>query len=375
MPRNPLTINPANEGKLSLEFSKESLSEFVFSLLATPRQERIVFKDGFDLTLADTKILIDKVSHKIKTDHDILHNEFTADIIFENEGRLTLNSYDQLFSISENRSENISEFSMTLSVVIPFNRKENEKSFEKQTIFILVKAGILGSIETEIRSTEITWPAGYFSLIDQHCKKLAQDIRPPISRNWDYFFFLHPLYLDDTTEKSKSRVSADNARLLSVFAVLFFLTSMLLIFDQTLRITSSSAIFNEETQLIEETNASELIQELGWEKTVSKIRDSQTLSRLGLAKYADGSGPQTLHSKLLNIFYSKSIIGIGVGLFVLLFSNFCYAKVRAAARIGRIFLFTDKLPHRSKGTFLWGILGSLAIGVLGSMFATLIIGI
>ena len=92
MPSNPLTISANDSGRLSMEFTTETFSDFVFSLLATPRQERQVYAGGFDLTLDKLRNVVDKIAHKAKTDHDILHSDFVSEIIFF--GRYQ--SYDKL---------------------------------------------------------------------------------------------------------------------------------------------------------------------------------------------------------------------------------------------------------------------------------------
>ncbi|WP_107497652.1 hypothetical protein [Thalassobius sp. I31.1] len=373
MPDNPLTLNPLDEDKFSLEFSRESLTNFVFSLLATPRQERRIYRTGFDLRLEDTKSLIDKIAHKIQTDHDILHNEFTADVSFTDETRLTYNSYEQFFTTSDVRNDEIQKLSMTLSVVIPFNRAEGEKSYEKQTIFVLVTAGQVGRVELDIRSTEISWAPGYFDIVEQHFKKMTRSIPTSKSPTLDRVFFLYPLFISDfIDEPEQERLSGAIQRGMSAFrGVIVFLTFFLFF-----RLLSGSgeleqfSVFNPDTGLIEKTEITLLIDDVGWEKAASMLRDTETLIKLNGAEYAEGSEPENVPPFIFRSYQMKVGLGAFFGIFLLVLSNLCYARIAAAALAGRIFLYNENLPDRAKGSLAFGIFGSLILGVIGSIISS-----
>jgi hypothetical protein len=275
---------PSGEGKFSLEFSKESLTEFVFSLLATPRQERRVYQTGFDLRIDDTKVILDKISYKIQTDHDILHNEFTADVLFKGDKRLTFNSYEQFFATSDVQNEEIEKLSITLSVVIPFNRTAAEvnpavaeKSFEKQTIFILVKAGPVGSVEVDIRSTDITWSEGYFSMVDQHFQKMTRAISTNQSATLNTLFFLYPLFLSNFIDDStKEKIWLPTSQMRSISTIIFatFTSIMIGALAGLIASMSDPILFNLDIGNIEIVDIKQLIIEEGWENAASMIRDT-----------------------------------------------------------------------------------------------------
>lgn len=373
MPNNPLTINPLDENKFSLEFSKESFTEFFFSLLATPRQERRIYRTGFDLRIDDTKLVLEKIAHKIQTDHDILHNEFTADVLFNDETRLTFNSTEQFFTTSDVRNDEIKQLSITLSVVIPFNRSKDEKSFEKQTIFLLVKAGQIGTVEVDIRSTEISWAAGYFNIVDEHFQKLTRAIHSHRSTALDKLFFLYPMFLSDFIDDAvveelylySSRVNNILSRFL-LGTISIFMVFLILLFDQT----SEATVYNPEISKIEKTDIALLISEVGWENAASMVRNTQTLSKLDGVEYAEGDAPKSLLASFSGFFLNPIFIVISAGSFLIIFSNYCYARAVASDKIGRIFLYNDNLPLRPKGNYAIGIFGSLLAGVFSSALAS-----
>ncbi|MBL4732822.1 MAG: hypothetical protein JKY82_09520 [Rhizobiaceae bacterium] len=373
MKKNPLTINPTDENKFTIEFTREKLSDFVFSLLATPRQERRLYKTGFDLNIDEIKILIDKVQHKIGTDYDILHNDFKADVVFEDETLLSFNSSSQFFATADIRNEKIEQLSLTLSVVIPFNRLEGEKSYEKQTIFILVQAGQVGSVEVDIRSTEITWSAGYFEIIDQHFKKLARSIPSNKNSALDTLLFFHPIFIDDFISEDKKKEPVTNVSRMRLMLTAAMLTMTVLFLGMMLTIVGISrhtAVYNPDTAKIEIVEVDQLIDTVGWERAASMLRDTQTLASKSDIGYAEGSAPKSPFFLGLDVVKSKKFIVAFLGFFVFGFSNLCYARLLAAEKVGRIFLYNDNLPPRPKGSLLIAVLGSLLLGVLGSVLAT-----
>lgn len=387
MAHNPLTINPNDRGKLSLEFSKESLSEFVFSLLATPRQEQRVFKGGFDLTLKDLKILIDKITHKIKTDHDILHHDFKASITLDNNTQISMNSYDQLFSISEFRGDSINSVVVTLSVLIPFNRPDSEKSFEKQVIHVRAVSGRVGKIVAEIRSTEITWPEGYFSIIKSEFSRMSSEVSRSSSKSLNKFFFLTPFLIDDddhdddldyksvymyNLSSRKSRVLLLLAALIFMIFSFSFLTASV---EQKLENERLSIIYNPDTQLVESADTVDLIKNFGWQKAASMLRDARVVSEMEGVVFAEGAGPRSAITVLYDRYFNKYAIALFAIISLVFFGNLTYSSVLDSERIGRIFIFSEKIPPRPSGKLIGSIFVSLFFGVLGSVVGSIIMTI
>lgn len=192
--KNPLTINPSGADRLTLEFERASFSEFVFSLLATPRRESRTLEVGFDVTLGKIRTLIEKLAHKIKTDHDVHHDDFLAEVFFDDGSRISFASYDQLFSSHDYRDGQVEKIQFSISVLIPFNRLNGDKSLEKQTILVSFEAGSVGRVVSEISSTEISWPGGYFLLIEQHCRQMSAQVKRAPGGKWARFVPFHRFF-------------------------------------------------------------------------------------------------------------------------------------------------------------------------------------
>ena len=375
MAKNPLIINPVDEGKLSLEFSKENLSEFVFSLLATPRQEKREHVGGFDLSLDEAKIIFDKVIHKISTDHDILHNEFLSQITFDNGTVVTYNSYDQLFSTTEIRDDPVKEFTVTISVVIPFNRPDDEKSFEKQILVLSFKSGKIGKVTTEIRSTEITWPEGYFNLIIQHLKKLSQSVDNHSNSILDKIFFFYPLFLSDSDDDDR-KINSEQTRLFVLMVTMLVMMTMMASLWSSFTsqfFSDSIVILNEDSGLLEKFNTQEIVEEKGLEEVADAV--SQTNAVKGAYEYAAGSEPTSFFSHLFSGFKNSFSLIAFISVFALAFANFLYARVKSSARYGRILIFYNRVPERPKNGVLSGTFASVFIGALGSAMATMIMNV
>ncbi len=363
MAKNSLIINPVDKRKFSLEFSKESLSEFVFSLLATPRQEKRQYIGGFDLSLDETKIIFDKIIHKISTDHDIIHNEFLSQITFENDTVVTYNSYDQLFSMTEIRDDDVKRFTVTLSVVIPLNRSEGEKSYEKQILVLAFEAGKIGRVTTEIRSTEITWPEGYFKLIHQHLKKLSRSVDIHSNSVLDKLFFLYPIFLNDSNDYG-GKVLSERYRskyLLSVMVVLLLYSLFAVAFVATSGASSDSiVILNESSGLLERFDTRNIVEERGLEQVADAASQTNLVKRA--YDYDVGSEPTSFFSALFSAFLQGSSLIAFIAAFVLAFGNFMYARVKSSARYGRVLFFQNEIPERPKGGVLAGAFVSLFLG-------------
>lgn len=375
MAQNPLTINSNDDGKLSLEFSKEKLSEFVFSLLSTPRMEQRLYKGGFDLTLLELKSLIDKLTHKINTDHDVAYREFTADITLDNEKKLYLSTYDQLFSVSDYRSEEVKIVTATITVLIPFNRPNEEKSLEKQTIVISARSGRVGRAYAVIRSTEFTWPEGYFSIIDKHFDKLKAEVRSNAGGVWNYVFFLHPLMVRDDSDDDDSIFSASLSRMIIISLLCCMITFMIAFLGAIPKIKMYTHMYNDETELIENVDVEGLIDDFGWREAASMMSHSRVISESGEIAYSPEYKSFGIISEVFFLYVNSIIFYYFLFFATIVFSNYCYAMKISVDMIGRIFIFSENIPPRPKGNLIPGVLLSLVLGVSGSLMATGISGL
>lgn len=372
MNKNPLKITSSDEGKLSLEISKESFSDFVFSLLATPREERKTLYGGFDLTLEELKTIVDKLTHKVTTDHDVLNNDFNAVVTFEDENSLQIKSYDQFFKAPDIRNDLVTEVAITLSLVIAFNRPDSEKNFEKQTISMRFIAGRVGKVEIDIRSTEITWPAGYFSIVQNHWFKLSNELEFKSNKLWNILFFAFPVFLSDSEEKRANHFSPSRLRVYLMTMTTIIMALNLLFISAAFERQKLSDIYNPQTQIIEATDIIKLLEKENWQDIASKIRDTQTLSKIDGLYSLDADNSNNPIKNAFSKLTDKYLLGLFGIVFLFMLLNWCYAKKFEANKFGRIFLYTEKIPNRQIGDYASGIIGSLIIGIMCSIFASVI---
>ena len=168
MAKNPITITTGDQGNdnLVVNFSREQFSDFVFSLTASPREERKVIFSGFDVTLDDLKVLVDKLNYQIRTQNDMLNCSMTGIARFAKNTEVVCNTYESFFHVEDLHSETPTSITVAISYVIGFTRLGNQKSYEKQIVQFTFFSGRQGGVEIVIRSSDLTWPVSIFSTIE-----------------------------------------------------------------------------------------------------------------------------------------------------------------------------------------------------------------
>jgi hypothetical protein len=373
MSDNSLTINSSGEGKLSLEFTREKFSEFVTSLLSTPRAERHTFYGGFDLDMDNVKTIVDKVLHKVKTDHDVISDDFAAEVMFSNKTTLNVGDYHAFFHVPDVRSDKVKEVNVTLSLLIPFNRQNNEKNFEKQIIAIRFVAGSIGQLEIEIRSTEISWPAGYFSIIENEWRQLNKNVKMYESKILTKFLFLTPLFTGDILEKNRSKFSAERSRLYLVTAGLILM--LLMVSSVFSQIPKSASLYDPTIQALTVVDVDEYLENGDWRQLARDIQLTQTLAQAHRVLHGVDSPQASFINFLSHILLGKiQFVTFGI-VFLYIFMTLFYAKLLDASNIGRIFLYQSASPKRPNGNLVFPTINSFITGILASLFASMIINV
>ncbi len=364
MPQNALTLNSDEADQLVLKFNRENFSEFISSLLSTPRQESRRHEFGFDLTKSGIETLLEKINYKLHTDHDVVHNEAIIDVFSSGNQRVTFSSYEHFSNISHIQTEDIERIAITISAVIPFNRVENEKSYEKQIIYISVECGNIGEVEIEIRSTEITWQIGYFEIVKMHFEEISQIISSKSSNFLDKFLFPHRFFYR-SKERSDLDFTRGTAVFFSIFMPIFFAITIISSSIEDQR-KNEALIYNPENGEILRASVSEMINEFGWDEAVDKIIRTENLIRYHDVKFSADFEPTPSFFGLIN--YK---IWLGIFLFISLYvlASALYARELTSEKIGRIFLRDENLPPRPKPGVVSVIWYSLATGAIGSLLA------
>jgi hypothetical protein len=371
MAQLPLKVTSADEDHLTLQISKTNFSEFVSSLLSTPREERRKIYDGFDLSLLELKSLVEKIHHKINTDHDVMNISFGAVVYNKDESEVASHDYDQFFSTTDSRSVDVDRVSVTISAVIGLNRFGGEKHFEKQIISFSFYAGAPGRIETEIRSTEISWPAGYFIIVENHVKAL----RSKLQRS-DYDSLKWILYPSNTFYRTSEKRSDDTPaspeqkRRLAFLVVQILAMSVVLVFIlANISDMTSSFIINPDSLLLEKVDASQLVSEVGVDSAVSALSDARTIRLAEGLGYAAGSEPRGAFGNLTDTLFTKLslIVFFIVASYVL--TCWLYARHQETNRLGRIFLHRGDILPRKSENHIFGILTSIFLGIWASILA------
>lgn len=370
----PLTLDQGAGDKLILEFTKERFSDFIFSLLSTPRAETRVYKGGFDIDLDEIGIIIEKIKHKITTAYDVLNLSFSAEVILNSDTQISYQSIDQLLSVDDPRSEEVKEISITLAPVIAFNRPEGKKSYEKQTINVSFRAGAVGEIQTRIESTEISWPAGFFSLLDEQYKKLSNNVKRNRNRFVEDIFFVKKVFS-----------FVDIPKLQNMFYFLFpvFLLSIT-IFSLSFEISNEKTrshiyLYNEETKLIERLKPSHIEEaepiELAALITIAEgVRNAVRVDKSDpTLVYKTGSEPKSAFSYAIEIISNKYALGFGILSALFVYGNWYIARDIARDRIGRLFIQKGSKPPRPHLETWEGVLGSIVLGILASILASAVL--
>lgn len=373
MAKNQIVVRPdgSDTDGLIVAFGKREFSDFIFSLLSTPREERKRILEGFDFIKADVKILVDKITQQIQSHNDLLNSEVVVETIYSDGSEVVCNSYEQFFNVDDLRLQPVVEVQVTLSYVVGFTRMSEQKSYEKQIVSILIKAGKIGEFQINIRSTDVSWPSSIFLLIEKEIKSISnRTVNSPlwIRSKWFIFanFFAYRGVYSNKLARTENFLNvaflgAMTSMVVGVFAVLRL--------DPRIRFGSGSYVVNDSGVSIVNSDINELIKKFGPEIAAQKIDTAATLAKAGW-RYEGESIFIQFGRIFSDLGVSAPILGVAVTLY--LYFNYRAGLLMKESMIGRIFLENEKPERRPIIDISSGIFPSLLGGFLASMVASVV---
>ncbi|MDX8348179.1 hypothetical protein SLH49_09285 [Cognatiyoonia sp. IB215446] len=188
--KNPIQLKSSmhNDDEIALSFNREGFSEFLGKLLQTPREEQKTIHLGFDATPSDLRILFEKLDQHVGTQNDVLNEEVSAQISFEDTSDLSIGSIEEFADVDYGSRPTPINFSVTKTYLIGFRRSSEEKTYERQVVQVIASRGNPGKFEIRVRSTEITWPPAIMSLLEKEIRGLSSRTSPEPQMRKNPFF-------------------------------------------------------------------------------------------------------------------------------------------------------------------------------------------
>ena len=202
------------QGFVSLPFSERDFKEFIVGLLGKPETIDATLEGGFEIDAGNIKDLFILINQRVKQQNESTLIQFSAQIVFDNESSVTLNSIESLISYKEIRPIISKELHITFQYLIKFHNKnvperqeinvsflgyrESAVSRPFKAINILSLDTILdkkfrkkryqqGYIQFNIKHTARTWGTDISSLLENYFRNLLfkeDRYRIWIRRNW-----------------------------------------------------------------------------------------------------------------------------------------------------------------------------------------------
>lgn len=377
---NSIIINDSSDGNgdFNITFSKERLQDFIESLVKTPREEVFRISAGFDVNKADLKILSDKISYHINTQHQLISQEFQVSAIFGDDDELSVNSYEQFFHADELRPDNPLALVITMSFLIGLRRPGENISYEKQTVSMSFMSGDRGMVVVRIRSTEMTWSAGIAKIIETEVRKIeSRTTGSPIPKENPYLFLSRLFRKDLTYPKYMMKIRDQEkfyARIRTLPFIILFLFSLPLFL--TLQSLTSPFIYDQTSNSLKAADVEQLISNIGIEAAMDEVRLGDALRR-----YSNIDRPSLFNTLTASMAPWLKETGRWIAMAFILVSLYLYLCAQHAAKIddhfkSRIFLHFGPITHpREKTSWITGVIPSLSIGILGGLIATLLAGL
>ena len=359
--------NSDDEDKVVITLTRKQFSDFVFTHVQTPSEELRTVDMGFDLTKDKLKHIVDKLNYYIDKNNRLLNKEFSATVYVKEGQLIKRNSYDDFFNVDGFASGFVETVSVTLSYLIDFNSGYESSQPEKQVIvlrFICIENKD-SSVWTEIRTTEFTWPAPIFQLIEKELDELSAELQEknPISSSP---FFL-PVKIISTSKYIQSKL-VDVASIM----VISFILVMLGAFIMNIRASSAETrivqIYDSASESFIPVETNEYFSEDDWRERVALVRDSRNLRSYFNEIPSEDSPKLGLFSLIKNI-----LLATPAWLYVLMtaVSIWTFLNLREFSRfkenkVGRIWLTKRDIPARQGRSHTEGIATSIAIGFMGS---------
>ncbi|MBM9595900.1 hypothetical protein [Roseitranquillus sediminis] len=304
---------------------------------------------------------------------DAINREFSCNLWYEDNTQLTVSTYDQFFATEEPTHEDPRALEATISYLIGFNREGDQKSYEKQIITLIFISGDTGSARIGVRSTDITWPTGVISLLTSEILKLEKKTTgsnaPKMRLLLAPAAFFRKEILAGITEGKILRLKiAGHVGLILTLSI--SMIAMLLMIGSV----RAPAIYDPATNALITADVVQLVEEHGVDSAVEMLRAGSTLRVAGLS-FADGHSP--LVGAVLGLIEYAGRVSAVVGLVTFLYCLVCFRHARAldSHYFARILFSGDTPPPRPRVSAKDGVLTSVALGVTGSLFATLIMGL
>lgn len=288
MTKPPVSIEipDSNAESISISFSKEDFNQFFESLLSSPREQSETKFLGFDITLDDLRVIVEKMLMHVKVQNNLLKHNFTGQIFFSDGSDITEYSLDSFFGRSFDGMPKPIRFSASLKIIVGFNRDHGKLSYEQQNINFTLTSGALGSSCIRIRSTDFSWPQSIFLIYDKSIEELNRKINPTKIASTSKFLIFSPIFLKEDADhpfehlvrNSKKKIESMKGLLtLSIFIFILAMYASLLVITFE---NSGSYLFNPEIQAFEPHVIDETELD-NWESIAEKYRLSRELNRTG----------------------------------------------------------------------------------------------
>ena len=218
-----------------------------------------------------------------------------------------------------------------------------------------------------ISSTEVSWPAGYFSLIEDHWLEMESRVSFRLPTALGYLLFPYIFFLNLTYHSRESIArKVDQAKITFLATIVVILSGLAVGTALADLKTKPSGIYNAKTELLEDVVLNDLIDQVGWQRAAEMLRDTDTLVNRGYDRYAEGYFPNTWKQNF-NIAMAKPDVFI-FGIIAFLYGLACwlYARLEQLSSEGRIFIYNLDFPKRKLGHITSGIIAPILIGLISS---------
>ena len=340
--------------------------------MQTPREEQKKGHLGYDVTPADFRVLCEKLDQHIETQNDVLNQEFSAQITFEDSSDFSVGSIQDFAGIDYGSRPQPERFDVSITYLIGFKRDASgAKTYERQVIQIIATNGNPGTFTIRIRSTELTWPPAIMSLLEKEIRALSARTSPDTTYTQKRFFFAASFFRRNRIEiGDKSTIDEMNRLLLrTVFPLLMLVVpSMFLILYLESSTRSDVYIYDPVTLTVSLADFPKLVLDEGWEKAARLAILSKEMIASGYAEYKYGEGlfgriPVHLGG-LLN--FTSVLIGLLLGAYFL--ATVRHGAMLDRAHTGRLFLSSGAINPRAPVSIWTGWLSAIVAAIIANFF-------
>lgn len=370
MTKPPVSIELSSNDtdNFSISLSKEGFSHLFESLLSSPREQSEAKFLGFDITLDDMKVIVEKILMHVRTQNNLLNFNFTGQIFFSDGSDIAAYSLDSFFGTSLDGMPKPIRFSVTLKLIVGFNRQAGKLSYEQQNVCLTVNSGSIGASHISVRSTDFSWPQSIFLLYSKCIEELNRKVNPKQITSTNKLLLLAPAFLKDQQDhpfeylvrNAKNKINSMRGILaasLLFSAFLMYFTVLVIEIER-----SSSYLFNPETRAFELHTITEA-EVSDWEGIAERYRLSRELYRTGQFSFKEEKSHfrRVLETMVANF----SISTLAVGIAVALYFYFCFLDAKRLETIqeGRLFLKRDHVTRRVGSEQFPGIFYSIIAGL------------